>query len=164
MNLGFKNYTNIVNQIVDGYFDEQGNYIPSVGKANLISIYAGYILGDERVFDENLAATDFIDEFVNNADMMLGFENALKDADIFSFGSALCDARELIEIRKGQFVRKTKMDDLITAIIDKVNKFDEKISPDEFKTILEKLKDSKPLDEERIVNEFFTKKEAMERA
>lgn len=164
MNFGIKTYTKIVNQIADGYFNENGEYLPSIGKANLISIYAACVLGDESFNDENVSATDFIDNFVSDKEKMIGFENALRETDIFSFGSAVCDAREIIEIRKAQFTRKSKMDDLISDIIDKVNKFEENISPEELQSILAKLKDSKPLDEGRIVDEFFSKKELSERA
>lgn len=164
MNFGIKTYTKIVNQIADGFFNENGEYLPSIGKANLISIYAACVLGDESFNDENVSATDFIDSFVSDKEKMSGLENSLKETDIFSFGSAVCDAREIVEIRKAQFARKSKMDELITAIIDKVNKFEENISPEELQSILSKLKDGKPLDEERMVDEYFAKKESVERA
>lgn len=160
MNLDFRTYAAIVQSIANGYFDENGNYIPEFGKGNILRIYCMAVTKNEEAkklnFDE-IGAFEYIDKCME----LVGaeFADALKDNDYFSFGSAVKDAEKAINFKLEKMSHENKFESALEAIIKKVNEIDKNVNPEDIKKVLDALKEQKPLDEGTIVEEYWKQKD-----
>lgn len=95
-------YVQAVNEIVDGFFDEDGNYTPHIGRANAISVLFNYFV-DEKCIDEYFPE-DNIDSGVLLADKdcMIFYNDALIGNGVYllDFSNAYSDALDIVNTRK----------------------------------------------------------------
>lgn len=140
MNMDFMKYAAAVQEIAGGFFDNENNYIPAIGKGNIVRVFCEFVSEnkDVKTFDLNeLGAFDYINKCME----MVGdeFSEALKDDDYFSFGSAVRDAEKMVELRKSQIIHENKINELLDIIIEKVKKIDENLNWDEINKLLERI-------------------------
>lgn len=160
MNLDFRTYAATVQAIANGYFDEDGNYIPEFGKGNVIRVYCLAIAQNEEAKNLNIdeiGAFSYIDRCME----LVGaeFAEALKDDDYFSFGRAVKDAEKIINFRLEKMSHESKFENALEAVIKKVNEIDKNVNPEDIKKVLDALKEQKPLDEGTIVEEYWKQKD-----
>lgn len=160
MNLDFRTYAATVQSIANGYFDEDGNYIPEFGKGNVIRVYCLAIAQNEEAKSLNIDEVGAF-EYINRCMGLVGaeFADALKDNDYFSFGSAVKDAEKVINFKLEKMSHENKFESALEAIIKKVNEIDKNVNPEDIKKVLDALKEQKPLDEGAIVEEYWKQKD-----
>lgn len=100
MNLDYRTYATTVKSIVNGNFDEDGNYVPEFGKGNILRIYCLAVAENEEAKNLDLDAMGSF-EYIDKCMELVGaeFADALKDNDYFSFGSAVKDAEKVINYK-----------------------------------------------------------------
>lgn len=160
MNLDFRTYVATVQSIANGYFDEDGNYIPEFGKGNVIRVYCLAIAQNEEAKSLNLDEVGAF-EYIDKCMELVGaeFADALKDNDYFSFGSAIKDAEKMVKFRLEKLSHESKFESALEAVIQKVNELDKNVNPEDITKMIELLKEQKPLDENAIVSEYLKHKE-----
>lgn len=128
--MNYKYYMNAVGEIATAFFDENENYVPHLGKANMIRIYADYFYGEDvavKKLNEDFEGgkiTSF--EYVDELYKLLGtsFEKDLKDTSHFSFGCAVQDAKDIVEFEKRKKSNVTELDRFLRALTESVSKVD----------------------------------------
>lgn len=162
MNLNYEKYCDITYNITNGFFPE-GAYFPACGRANMIELFVRLVSQNEEakaIELKTMGASGYIDKVYPM--IMDEFAQALKDDDYFSFGSAVKDAEEMIKFRRDCMVHASKFEDLLDALINKVNELDKNISPEDLQKVLEAVKRQKPIDESAIVEEYWKRKKEIE--
>ena len=132
MNMKYMTYAAAVEAIAGGFFDENDKYMPGIGKGNTVRVYCQFITDNEEAKELNL-------------DDMGAFEYVK-------------DAEKIVEHRKANIAHENKFEEVLEAIIKKVNEIDKNVNPDDIKKVLDALKEQKPLDEKTIVNEYWQQK------
>lgn len=160
MNLDYRTYAATVKSIVNGNFDEDGNYVPEFGKGNILRIYCLAVAENEEAKNLDLDAMGSF-EYIDKCMELVGaeFADALKDNDYFSFGSAVKDAEKVINFRLEKLSHESKFESALEAVIQKVNELDKNVNPEDITKMIELLKEQKPFDENAIVSEYFKHKE-----
>lgn len=161
MNLDFRTYAATVQSIANGYFDEDGNYIPEFGKGNVIRAYCLAIAQNEEAKSLNLDEIGAF-EYIDRCMELVGaeFADALKDDDYFSFGRAVKDAEKIVAFHLEKLSHASKFENALEAIIQKVNELNENLNPEDIIKVLDALKEHKPLDEGAMVKEYWKQKES----
>lgn len=128
--MNYKDYMNAVEEIATAFFDDKENYVPHLGKANMIRIYADYFYGEdvavkklnEDFEGEKITSLEYVDELYK----LLGtsFEKDLKDTSHFSFGCAVMDAKDIVEFEKRKKSNVTELDRFLRALTESVSKVD----------------------------------------
>jgi len=96
-------YYSLVNEIVDSYFDEAGNYAPHIGDmCTMLAFYNGCIMNKNLISDMEVI-TDIFDADVifANEEFLEAFNEAITfDGDIkYDFANAFKNAMEIIHSR-----------------------------------------------------------------
>lgn len=128
--MNYKDYMNAVEEIATAFFDDKENYVPHLGKANMIRIYADYFYGEdvavkklnEDFEGEKITSLEYVDELYK----LLGtsFEKDLKDTSHFSFGCAVQDAKDIVEFEKNKKSHASKLDEFLQVLSESVAKID----------------------------------------
>lgn len=126
-------YINLVNEIADGYFNDD-EYIPVIGRMNTLAIYADRFTEINMGESEN--ATDYISEILKNADVMARFKSDIESREFFSFGCAVADAAEIVDMKKQKIANKNEFTELIHTIDEKVKELSEILNEDDIMRIL----------------------------
>lgn len=156
-----KEFISCVEEIATGFFDENGEYVPHLGKANLVRIYAKYCYSGEKVieelnaqFEENqIESTDYIDKLMEL--IGVSFKKDLEDVnDYFSFGCAVKDAEAIVEFEKEKKIHTTKLDEFLQGLID----LEKNLKPEEIEKIMGMISNHEKLDESTIVKEYWKNK------
>lgn len=159
MNMKYMTYAAAVEEIAGGFFNKENEYLPAFGNGNMLRVFCEFVSNNKAVKELNLDEMGAF-EYVDAAMKLVGdeFANALKDDDYFSFGRAVKDAEKIVEHRKAKIAHENKFEEVLEAIIKKVNEIDKNVNPDDIKKVLDALKEQKPLDEKTIVNEYWQQK------
>lgn len=128
--MNYKDYMNAVEEIATAFFDENENYVPHLGKANMIRIYANYFFAEdvavkklnEDFEGEKITSFEYIDELHK----LIGsaFEKDLKDTSLFSFRCAVQDAKDIVEFTKNKKCHASKLDEFLQVLSESVAKID----------------------------------------
>lgn len=159
----YLNYITAVRAIVEGFFDEDNNYVPEIGRGNILKVYCQMYASNSALKEldiDKMGAFDYVDKVIEIDKMF--FANALKDNDYFSFGSAVRDAKQIVEQRKAKILHENKLEKLLDMIIEKVEEFDKNTKPEDMEKIVDALKNKKPLDEKMITEEYWKKRNTEE--
>lgn len=127
--IDYKAYIECVNDIVNAFFDEDGQYVPHIGRVVLRSIFVDYFVSDFNELDGK-EGDDLIETILNNDVIGDAFKNALGDysSDAFNFNSAYIDAMDIIDYRKSSLVQGVSM---FTSAVEAI------MSPDNLEKIYE---------------------------
>lgn len=102
-NLSLVEYVGVVDAIVDGYFDAEGEYQPALGYANTMRVFYN-ICVEESKFDSEIPH-DFVDiimvdKLAADQEFISNFESANREGcEGFTFSHAVVDAKEVVRTR-----------------------------------------------------------------
>lgn len=160
-----KEYISCVEEIATGFFDENGEYVPHLGRANLVRIYARYCWSGEKAIEElnaqyeanQVESTEYIDKLMEL--IGVSFKKDLKDMnDYLSFGCAVKDAEAIVEFEKEKKIHTTKLDEFLQGLID----LEKNLKPEEIEKIMSMLNKHEKLDEGALAQEYFKNKNQTE--
>ena len=139
--LSVNDYLQVVEEIANGFFNEQGEYAPHLGRIVSVAVFCDYCM-KESVFGD--VENPDMDVIFDNNEIMEAYKKALRICDEqLCFANAYDDALELVEYRKSYL---TQAVGLFSGIIrqalspDNLSKLYE-IS-DRFKEVVESNKDN----------------------
>lgn len=102
--LNLVEYESIVNSIVCGYFDYNGEYTPGIGYANVIRLFYDICVTDSKFDNEiphDFTEITLVDSLEADDEFMTAFENALRvDSHRFDFGNAYKDALDIVNSKR----------------------------------------------------------------
>lgn len=140
-------YQNVVDEIVEGYFNVSGEYRPDLGRICEMMIFIRECVPDESIDMEKISV-DEIDSLLSRDYIVNAYENELLNVRGLSFGAAAYDASKIldrkmsiegaIETIAGEFVKladtylkenseilnQTNQKDLAKAVVDAYSKSD----------------------------------------
>lgn len=170
-----KEYISCVEEIATGFFDENGEYVPHLGKANLVRIYAKYFFSEEKNIEElntrfengEIVSTDYIDKLIeligtyfikdmNDIEIIKNnyYVNEVNRNNFFSFGRAVKDAEAIVEFTKEKKTHTTKLDEFLQGLID----LEKNLKPEEIEKIMGMISNHEKLDESALVKEYWKNK------
>lgn len=160
----YLDYVTAVREVAAGFFDEEGNYTPEIGRGNILRVFCQIYLknaGAAGELDiEKLGPFDYVDEALSSSVGKL--IHALKNESYFSFGRVLEDAQQIVEHRKAKIAHASRLDELFETLIKKIDELDKNVNQEDMKKVLEALKNKEPLDEETIVKQYWEQKNTEE--
>lgn len=136
-------YTTLVNQLVDGFFDENGEYTPHIGDMNAMLLFYNVCVVDKDVVTESgLPIDDFdnLDE-VNalfSDDDFIGCYNeaiAYTGTILYDFGNALKTALEIVNYRVNSVSRALLA--IYNQFSETLNKINTLMSPENIQLLSE---------------------------
>ena len=106
--LDYRNYLTCVNEIADAYFDEEGNFIPQIGRIMSVSVFLDYCVADSGI---NPDGEDMIDQIFNSEEILKEFQKAVDSYEEIlnpglTFGNAYLDAMEIVSQRKNSVINE----------------------------------------------------------
>lgn len=118
-------YVQAVNDIVEKYFDEDGNYTPHLGRANSVGVLFNYFVDEESMnakFPESDEQLD-VQLLLQDAECMALYEKATlgKGRYDLDFANAMSDALDIINTRKTSL--RYSFEILLNALSDMLDKF-----------------------------------------
>ena len=152
-------YVELVNEIVDGYFDLlSGEYQPHLGIANCMQIFYNQFYKNKD--EEDIVTVDLFEPVVQTESFMKSFNDALIPTESFAydFAHAYIDAMDIVDTKKNSIERmisglRSGIMDILNTItpilsqdnIDKLLELSSKVSSGEVtaEKILDTYKDSK---------------------
>lgn len=140
--LDYRNYLACTNEIADAFFDEEGNFVPQIGRIMTVSIFLDYCVADSGIDsnDENM-----IDQIFDNEEIMKEFHKAVDGyEEIFNhgltFGNAYMDAWEIVAQKRNSVInaigilanqiRQTMTPEYLESLKDAVQNFDAHLNND----------------------------------
>jgi len=118
-------YVSLVNNIVNEFFDDEGEYVPHIGRLNTMRLFY-----NECVIESNFELShDFEDALqmgvlVEDEEFIEQFNAALKgDGTIrLDFANAYAEAMEIVNVRKGSFGNAVNViKNAISNVVDMIN-------------------------------------------
>lgn len=118
-------YVSLVNNIVKEFFDDEGEYVPHIGRLNVMRLFY-----NECVIESNFELShDFedalqMDVLVEDEEFIKQFNTALKgDGTIcLDFANAYAEAMEIVNVRKGSFGNAVNViKNAISNVVDMIN-------------------------------------------
>lgn len=124
-NLNIIEYITIVNAIVSEFFDEEGNYVPYMGKLNAMRLFYNNCVTESK-FDIEHNITDALQmaTLVEDEDFIIAYNNAIKKDgnECLNFANAYSDAMDIVNTRKGSFDNFIeKLQNALIKIVDKIS-------------------------------------------
>lgn len=103
-NVDLSVYVSAVNDIVRGFFDEDNNYTPHIGRANAVGVFFNYFVDEESINQYFGESDDQIDSGVllKGEKCMSAYNVALNDNNKYQldFPNAYADALDIVNTRK----------------------------------------------------------------
>ena len=91
-------YLEVVEKLASGYFNEDGEFQPHVGRVNRMAVFADYCIKEDLAGESGGVNADML---FSNQDFLEAFDLAVDDlANGFTFANACADASEIVEYRK----------------------------------------------------------------
>lgn len=130
------NYTNIVNNIADEFFDEKGEYTPHIGKLYAMSVFYNECV----VEDKNKTKIDDIlqvQSLLRDRKFVNAFNKTIKKTSQIrlDFANAYRDALDIVNHRKSSFNNAVNI--IKNAINDVVDKMNSAMSEDKLSKMAE---------------------------
>lgn len=120
--LSIARYQNVVDDIVEGYFNASGEYRPDLGRICEMMIFVRECVQDENIDVENIGIEE-MDTLLARKDLYQAFNNCDYTDDYLSFGSARQDALEIVDHKKSiDGFLESVADKLINAAISYLDK------------------------------------------
>jgi len=133
----FVDYYNLVNQLVEGYFNEDGDYLPQIGDAVAMTIFFNVCIIDKEQFSDLEIIEDpleaggvFEDEdFIEAFNEAIFFNGQIR----FDFANAFKNALEIVNYRTSSLTYASKV--LTGGIKDIINRLDETYDDERLQTL-----------------------------
>ncbi len=93
----------LVDALVDGHFDDNGEYVPHIGYINELRLFYNLCIKDcDCPVPHNTDDIEGLQEFVNDDEFLVAFQKSRYSLDDFSlsFGNACMYASDIIEHRR----------------------------------------------------------------
>lgn len=120
--LSIARYQNVVDDIVEGYFNASGEYRPDLGRICEMIIFIRECVQDEQIDVENICIEE-MDNLLARKDLYQAFDDSFYTDDYLSFGSARQDAFKIINHKKSiDGFLESVADKLINAAISYLDK------------------------------------------
>lgn len=149
--LSVNDYLAVVEEIANGFFNDNGEYVPHMGRIVTVAVFCDYCM-KESVF-KDIDNPD-MNVIMDNQEIMEAYHKALYDCkEYLSFGNAVTDATNIVDYRKSSLVQGVS---LMASAINMV------MSPDNLSKVYEaskRLKEVVESDKDNVVN-LFDNKEA----
>ena len=97
-NVNIDTYIEAVEDIARGFFNEDGDYVPHLGRINSIAAFLDYFVDDPE-FHEN---TD-VNEILSNEELIQAYNKEIVHFGGLNFAAAYADALTIVEHRKNSF-------------------------------------------------------------
>ncbi len=142
-NFDMETYIEVVERLAAGYYDDEGEYQPHVGRINQLAVFADYCVKDDLTTENEDVDVNAL--FRNNA-FMDAYSSAVDDyAFGLTFANAVVDAKEIVRCRNSsliqmanlvkEFVQKYMAPDNIAKLFGDSDRFQEIIKSDPDKVI-----------------------------
>ena len=120
--LSIARYQNVVDDIVEGYFNASGEYRPDLGRICEMMIFIRECVQDEQIDVENIGIGE-MDDLIARKDLYQAFDDSIYTDDYLSFGSARQDALKIVDHKKSiDGFLESVADKLINAAISYLDK------------------------------------------
>lgn len=120
--LSIARYQNVVDDIVEGYFNASGEYRPDLGRICEMMIFIRECVQDEQIDVENIGIEE-MDNLLARKDLYQAFDGCVYTDDYLSFGSARQDALKIVDHKKSiDGFLESVADKLINAAISYLDK------------------------------------------
>lgn len=112
-NLSISEYMDVVSEIVDGFFDDDGNYVPHIGNIAAMEAFFNHCVKEHKY--ELPAESDEvpypIDIVFADEEFIAAFNDAVDDTyrTAINFGNAYRDALKIVDDKKGSLGRAVVM-------------------------------------------------------
>lgn len=130
--LSVNDYLETVETIANGFFNDNGEYVPHIGRIVAVTVYCDMCM-KESVFSD--VENPDMDVIFSNEEIMDAYSSALDEAltveydqECLTFGNAYYDALKIVDYRKSSMVQAVG---LITGLINEV------MSPDNLSKLYE---------------------------
>ena len=97
-NMDIINFTQLTNEITEGYFNEGGEYQPQLGMTNAMLLFYKTCINND--INPNEITVEQASEIFNEAFMKKFNEEIKSDNQDFSFGCAYRHAMDIVNVRK----------------------------------------------------------------
>lgn len=119
-------YVELVNELAEEYFDEQGNYTPQIGKINAIRLfYNRCVKMDLHELPHDIVEIADVDKLIQDNAFMKTFNTAIKNkADVsLDFAGAYLDAQEIVNNKNNSLNQAaTKVGNILYSTIQVISK------------------------------------------
>ena len=106
-NLSLEDYVAVVEAIADGFFNENGEYVPHIGRMVTLMVFCDYCMKESAFSDVENPDMDVI--YANKV-IMGAYKKALYISDDeLCFANAYSDAMEIVEYRKNSLTQATQL-------------------------------------------------------
>lgn len=124
-NVDMVTYGAAVKSIVDGFFNEDGEYVPHFGRANAVGVFFQYFVDEESIdeyFTGNTGVID-LDSLLADDECMRVYNNAMFAGNSYrlNFVNAYKDAMEIVGIRTSTIAGVAEM--FRKIIVEAINGF-----------------------------------------
>lgn len=117
--LNISEYMDVVSEIVDGHFDDDGNYVPHIGKIAAMEAFFNHCVKEHRFeLQEQSEENPYpIDIVFTDDDFVTAFNDAVDDTykSSMNFGNAYRDALKIVEDKRSSIGRVVTM---ISAFVE----------------------------------------------
>lgn len=125
--LDFMTYIRTVEKIVNEHFDDEGSYVPHIGKGFVMTLFYDTCVKCEHLANKLLnckTEVDFVDVLANDSQFMSAFNEYLypfpNDYKL-NFANAYSDAMDMIEDKRSSASRMTSMiESILNGFTDRV--------------------------------------------
>lgn len=119
-------YVSLVNDIAEEFFDDEGDYIPHIGRLNIMRLFYNKCVVESK-FDlsHNFQDALQLDYLVGDEDFIKAFNEAVAGDGMFrlDFANAYADAMSIVN------ERKSSVNNIIRKVEKGIAKITDKISP-----------------------------------
>ena len=146
--LNVNDYLAVVEEIANGFFNDNGEYTPHMGRIVSVAVFCDYCM-KESVFQD--VENPDMNVIMDNDEIIEAYHKALYCSDEMSFGAAYSDAMKLVDYRKGSLVQALG---LMAGVINMI------MSPDNLSKVYEaskRLKEIAESNKDNVVSLFGNK-------
>ena len=146
--LNVNDYLAVVEEIANGFFNDNGEYTPHMGRIVSVAVFCDYCM-KESVFQD--VENPDMNVVMDNGEIIKAYHEAVNCSDEMSFGAAYSDAMKLVDYRKGSIVQALG---LMAGVINMI------MSPDNLSKVYEaskRLKEIAESNKDNVVSLFGNK-------
>ena len=132
-NLNIYDYVSTIDELVNEYYDEEGNYVPHYGELNTMRLFYNlYVKDDIAGISHDITEATQLEPIITNKAFLSAYRNGLltaSDGNPLTFASAAAKANEIV------FVRNNSFGSVVSAIKWAVKDIEEKLGMASSETI-----------------------------
>ena len=132
-NLNIYDYVSTIEELVNEYYDEEGNYVPHYGELNAMRLFYNLCVKDDIAgISHDITEATQLEPIITNKTFLSAYRNGLliaSDGNPLTFASAAAKANEIV------FVRNNSFGSVVSAIKWAVKDIEEKLGMASSETI-----------------------------